>query len=198
MKIRQKIFLVVLPLIILPLGISQAASYAAAIRGINRAAREFFDFKNSELQKYTENQWNLLVENGYAGRPDMVEAAQNAVEIYAKSIVLSDTEIIFAVNEAGDLVMATSDLRILPAEKEKLLDLVGDEAPGLLQARIGGKDRVFSSFWFTPFGWHLVLSEDRDQFYQDADSITVFTFITLGVASAAAIVLLFFFTRFLT
>jgi class 3 adenylate cyclase/HAMP domain-containing protein len=198
MKIRVKIFLVVLPLVILPLCISQAASYSAAVRGVDRAAREFFNFKIAELQKYAENQWALLVENGYAGRSDMVEAAQNAVEIYARSIILSDTEIIFAVNEAGDLVMGTAALEILPEEKEALLALLGEENPGMLQAPLGGKDRIFRSFWFTPFGWHIALSEERDSFYRDVDAITFHTIVAAVCASAAAILLLIFFSRFLT
>jgi class 3 adenylate cyclase/HAMP domain-containing protein len=198
MRIRTKIFLVVLPLILLPLGISQAASYSAAVRGIDRAAREFFNFKIAELQKYAENQWALLVENGYEGRADMVEAAHKAVEIYAESLILSHTEIIFAVNESGEMVMKTSALELFSGEQEALLALLEDEQGGMLQARIGGKDRIFRSFWFTPFGWHILLSEERESFYRDADAITFLTVVTAACASAAAIVLLIFFSRFLT
>ncbi|MDR0669391.1 MAG: adenylate/guanylate cyclase domain-containing protein [Treponema sp.] len=198
MKIRAKIFLVVLPLIILPLCISQAASYSAAVRGIDRAAREFLDFKIAELQTYAENQWSLLVENGYAGRSDMVEAARIAVETYARGIILNDTEIIFAVDGAGDLVMKTRDLEILPEETGDLLAILENEDTGLLQARIGGKERIFRAFWFTPFGWNIILSEERDSFYRDADVITFLTIITAACASAAAVLLLAFFSRFLT
>ncbi|MDR0731910.1 MAG: HAMP domain-containing protein [Treponema sp.] len=198
MKIRVKIFLVVLPLIILPLCISQAASYSAAVRGIDRAAREFLDFKIAELQKYAENQWSLLVENGYAGRSDMVEAAQIAVETYARSIIVNDTEIIFALDGTGGLVMKTLDPGILPEETGDLLGILENEDSGLLQARIGGKERIFRSFWFTPFGWHIVISEERDSFYRDAEAITSLTIITAACASAAAVLLLIFFSRFLT
>jgi class 3 adenylate cyclase/HAMP domain-containing protein len=198
MKIRTKIFLVILPLVILPLCISQTASYSAAIRGIDRAARDFFDFKIGELQKYAENQWALLVENGYAGRKDMVEAARNAVKIYAESIILSDTEIIFAVDKEGSLAMGTSALEFLPGERETLLGFLENENPLMIRARIGGKDRIIRSFWFTPFGWHLAISEERDSFYREADSITFLTLITAGSAAAAAVLLLVVFSRFLT
>ncbi|MDR2746079.1 MAG: HAMP domain-containing protein [Treponema sp.] len=198
MKIRTKIFLVVLPLVILPLCISQIASYSAAIRGIDRAARDFFDFKIGELQKYTENQWALLVENGYAGRKDMVEAAQNAVKLYAESIILSDTEIIFAVDGNGEPVMGTAALEFLPGEKETLLGLLENENPLMIQTRIGGKERIIRSFWFTPFGWHFAVSEERNSFYREADFITFITLITAGSAAAAAILLLVVFSRFLT
>ncbi|MDR0399881.1 MAG: HAMP domain-containing protein, partial [Treponema sp.] len=198
MKIRIKIFLVVLPLVILPLCVSQIASYSAAIRGIDGAAREFFNFKIAELEKYAENQWALLVENGYAGRADMVEAAQNAVRIYAESIILSATEIIFALDKEGSLAMTTSALEILPGEKETLLRFLENEDPLIIRARAGGKERIIRSFWFTPFGWHLAISEERDTFYRDADSITFLTLIAAGSAAAAAVLLLFIFSRFLT
>ena len=91
MKIRQKIFLVVLPLIIVPLLITVTTTFLSASTGITRLAHQLLDFKLRELKKYADNQWSLLVENNYAGRPDMVQAAQKAVERYGQSIIISDT-----------------------------------------------------------------------------------------------------------
>jgi class 3 adenylate cyclase/HAMP domain-containing protein len=198
MKIRIKIFLVVLPLIIVSLCVAEGASYFAALKGINRVTRQFFDFKLGELQKYTENQWALLVENNYAGRPDMIAAAQNAVESYSRSILLSDTEIIFALDREAKVVMSTRPLEILPGEEAALLALAGEENEGLLRARIGGRERVFQSFYFTPFDWYIILSEERSAFYRDADSITSLTLIMLPASVGAAVILLILFTRLLT
>ncbi|GHV92038.1 hypothetical protein AGMMS50268_25410 [Spirochaetia bacterium] len=198
MKIRLKIILVVLPLIIVTLCIAQAASYFAALNGINKVTRQFFDFKTGELKKYTENQWSLLVENDYAGRPDMVAAAKSAVESYAQSIILSDTEIIFALDDAGNISMGTSAVEILSAEQAPLLAMLNEETEGLLQAAIGGRDRVFRAFYFTPFGWYIILSEERAAFYREADAITAQTIIMLISSSLVAVALLFFFSQFLT
>ncbi|MDR0450932.1 MAG: HAMP domain-containing protein, partial [Treponema sp.] len=199
MKIRIKIFLVVLPLIIVSLCVAEGASYFAALKGINRVTRQFFDFKIGELQKYTENQWSLLVENNYAGRPDMIAAARNAVESYARSILLSETEIILALDGEARVVMSTRPLEILPEERGPLLALLGEEEnEGLLRARMGGGERVFRSFYFTPFGWHLVLSEERSAFYRDADSITSLALIMLLASAGAAAILLVLLSRLLT
>jgi class 3 adenylate cyclase/HAMP domain-containing protein len=198
MKIRIKIFLVVLPLIIVSLCVAEGASYFAALKGVNRITRQFFDFKLGELQKYTENQWALLVENNYAGRPDMVAAAQNAVESYSRSILLSETEIIFALDGEARVAMSTQPLELLSGEAAPLLALLGEENEGLLRARIGGRERVFRSFYFTPFGWYMILSEERSAFYRDADSITGLTVIMLLASVAAAVILLILFTRLLT
>ncbi|MDR3139879.1 MAG: adenylate/guanylate cyclase domain-containing protein [Treponema sp.] len=198
MSIRSKIILVVLPLIITTLFLAEAASYFTAVNGITRLARTFLDFKAEGLEKYAESQWALLVENNYAGRPDMIAAAQKAVEIYARSIILSDTEIILALDEDGAIVMSTSPAGLLPEEKPPLLDLLREGHGGILSADIGGVTRVFQAFYFVPFRWQVLLTEERAAFYRDVDAITFQTAVMIAGASLAAVVILFLFARLLT
>ncbi|MDR2048761.1 MAG: adenylate/guanylate cyclase domain-containing protein [Treponema sp.] len=198
MRIQAKIFLVVFPLIIVTLTLAEAASYFSAVNGVTRIAQTFLGFKASELKKYADSQWDLLAENNYDSRPDMIAAAQEAVMSYAKSITLSDTEIIIALNNTGNTVAATSSLEIHDEERPPLLALLEEEDGGLLNAKLGGKDRVFRAFYFIPFQWHFLLTEERSVFYADAERIAVQTAITLAAALAAAAALLILFTRRLT
>jgi len=198
MKIRQKIFLVVLPMVIVILILAQTASYFNAVNGVTRLARQLLGFKLGELEKYADNEWSLLVENNYAGKPDMMAAAKKAVELYGQSIVLTDTEIIFAVDDTGEIAMATSDLEIRPEEKDPLLDLLKTEKQGLQNAYIGGEKRIFAAFYFTPFQWHILISEKYDVFYHDANNITRQTIITLCVSALVTVILLFLISRHLT
>jgi class 3 adenylate cyclase/HAMP domain-containing protein len=198
MKLRVKIFLVVLPLIIVTLSLTEIASYFHAVNGVTRLAKQLLGFKQGELEKYAENQWELLVENNYAGRPDMVAAAEVAVEMYARSIILSDTEVIFALDAEGNLAMSTSPLQITPDEQGALLSLLQTGEGGLLTAVLEGEKRVFQSFFFTPFQWYLLISEKSDVFYRDANQITIQTIITLGAAIALAVILLLLVARRLT
>ena len=198
MKIRLKMFLVVLPLIIVPLVLAETASYFHAVNGVTRLAKELLGFKLGELEKFADRQWALLVENNYAGRPDMVEAAKKAVEQYGRSIILSDSEIIFALDSDGSLAMASSDPGLLPTEKFPLLRILGEENQGLLTAVIGGERRIFQSFYFTPFDWHIIISEEEQVFYRDTRSITVQTLITLCAAVAVAVIFLILITSHLT
>jgi len=191
-------FLVVLPLIIVPLVLAETASYFHAVNGVTRLARRFLSFKLGELEKFTDNQWSLLVENNYAGRPDMTEAAKKAVENYARGIILNDSEIIFAVDKSGSVVMASSDPGILPSEKEPLLNLLLEENQGLQAAVIGGEKRIFQSFYFTPFDCYILISEKEQVFYNDAKNIASQTVITLCAAVTAAVFLLILITRGLT
>ena len=121
MNIRLKMFLVILPLVIVTLTLAQVAAYFNAVNGVTRLARQLLSFKLGELEKYADNQWSLLVENGFAGRPDMVEAAKTAVEIFGRSITLSDSERIFAVDQAGNVDMANTPIIIRDREKGPLL-----------------------------------------------------------------------------
>jgi class 3 adenylate cyclase/HAMP domain-containing protein len=194
MKIRLKMFLVILPLIIVTLALAEIASYFNAVNGVTRLARQLLGFKLGELEKYADNQWSLLVENNYAGRPDMVEAAKKAVEIYAQSIILSNTELIFAVDGAGNVVMASSladrPFELQEKEKAPLLRMLQAENPGLQNTIIGGEKRVFQAFHFSPFQWYLLISEKNDVFYYDANRIALQTLITLGISIVITSVLL--------
>jgi len=183
-------FLVILPLIIVTLALAQTASYFNAVNGVTRLARQLLGFKLGELEKYADNQWSLLVENNYAGRPDMVEAAQKAVEIYAQSVILSGTERIFAVDGAGNVVMTSAPLEMQEREKAPLLRQLSEENPGLQNAVIGGEKRVFQAFHFSPFQWYLLISEKNDVFYYDANRIALQTLITLIISVVITSVLL--------
>jgi len=194
MKIRYKLFLVILPLIIVPLILAETASYFHAINGVTRLARQLLGFKLGELEKFANSQWELLVENNYAGRPDMIEAAKKAVEQYGSSVILNKSEIIFALDSGGNLSMATSDILIHPSEKEALLKILREENPGLQTAVIAGEKRIFQSFYFIPFNWYILISEEEKVFYSDANSIAIQTIITLAVSVAAAVILLIFIT----
>jgi class 3 adenylate cyclase/HAMP domain-containing protein len=199
MRIKFKIIMVVLPLIVITLILTQAASYFAAINGVNRVMERFLGFKMSETQKYADNQWLLLVENDYAGRDDMAAAAKNAVEIFAKSIVVSQTEVIFALDEAGNVSMQTSDsFSISTAEKSDLVNLLNQENNGLMSASIGGKERVFRAFYFPPFRWYIVLSEEKTTFYSSADKIALQIILVTLASALAAVVLLIVFSNMLT
>jgi len=191
-------FLVVLPLLIVPLVLAETASYFHAVNGVTRLERQLLGFKLGELEKFANSQWALLVENNFAGRTNMVEAAKKAVEQYGQSIILTDSEIIFAIDESGNVAMATSDPGLLEIEKGELLRILGEENHGLQTAVIGSEKRIFQSFYFTPFGWHILISEKESVFLSDARNIAIQTIITLCAAIAAAVALLLFITGRLT
>lgn len=198
MSIRLKIVLVVLPILVVAVVLAGMTSQMIASRAVTRVATEFLDFKASELEKYAESQWNLIVENGVADRPDMVAAARAGVEAFALGIVRSDTEAIVAVGPDGAVRMRTSSVEALAGEAESLAALYASGTRGFQLLRLGGVERAASGFPFGPFGWYALVTEERDAFYGDVDAIVRGTAAILAVSLAAAVVLVLLFVRHMT
>ena len=201
MSIRLKIVLIVVPLIVATLLLTGISSYFAATAGISRIAKDFLGFKAQELQKQAESQWGLLVSNKLTDRPEMVAATQAAVEGYARTIILSATELILAVGEDGAVKMGTEEL---PAgfyqdgEQAALAALAKARSTDLLTITLGGRERVAKGFWFAPFGWYIVVTEERAAFYGQVNQITFRTLIILGVSIGAGILLVLLLANYLT
>jgi len=198
MSIRLKIILVVLPLIVTTLLLTGASSFFSATNAITGVAKEFLGFKAAELQKYATSQWTLLVENNMTERPSMVSATKAAVQSYADSIVRSATEVIFALDEQGQVVMATGEVMVQESEREELLELAGAGSTDLVTLPVGGVSRVAKGFPFPPFGWYVLVSEARDTFYSKIDEITVRTAVILAGAIALGLVMILVFAGYLT
>ena len=198
MSIRLKIVLIVLPLIITTLLLTGASSFFSATNAITGIATEFLGFKAAEFQKYAESQWLLLVENNMTERPAMVEATQAAMESYANSIVRSDTEVIFALEDDLDLAMETGELAIEEDEREALREIVESRTGDLITPRISGKERVAKGFYFEPFDWYILVSEERDTFYSQVNQITQRTGIILIGAIILGVVMVLIFAGYLT
>jgi adenylate cyclase len=198
MSIRLKIILIVLPLVVATLVLTGFSSYFAASNGISRVAREFLAFKSSQLRKHAESQWTLLVENGLTGRPEMVEATREAVASYAASLATSATELTAAFALDGSVLMATGELVLAGGEREAVTSLALAKNTDYLTVNLGGVQRVGKGFWFEPFGWYVLVTEERSAFYAAVNEIWVRTLIILGASIAAAVVLVLVFTGWLT
>jgi class 3 adenylate cyclase/HAMP domain-containing protein len=198
MSIRLKIILIVLPLVVATLVLTGGSSYFAASNGVSRVAREFLAFKASQLRKHAESQWTLLVENGLTGRTEMVEATREAVASYAATLATSATELTAAFGTDGSVLMATGDVALASGEREAVASLAQEKNTDYLTVDLGGVKRVGKGFWFEPFGWYVLVTEDRAAFYAGVNEILVRTLIILGVAIAAAVVLVLVFAGWLT
>ncbi len=198
MSIRLKIVLIVLPLIITTLLLTGASSFFSATNAITGVAQEFLGFKAEELQKYAESQWLLLVENNMTERPTMVAATEAAVQSYANSIVRSATEAIFALNDRLEVVMATSQVAIQEGEREALAKIVASRTTELITPRIGGTERVAKGFYFEPFDWYVLVTEERETFYSQVNQITQRTGIILIAAIVIGVIMVLVFASYLT
>jgi class 3 adenylate cyclase/HAMP domain-containing protein len=198
MRIRAKIISIVLPLIIVTLTLAGFSAYFASASGISEIARNFLGFKAEELEKYTENQWKLLVDNDFTDRPDMVEATKSGVEAFAYSIIRSDTELILAFNGEGRIVMQTGDLEISSLEQRQIRMLIEEQSNDLKDILLGSVDRVGKGFWFEPFGWYILVTEERDTFYSSVNRITTQTIGIIAGGVLIALIMLAWLSHLLT
>jgi adenylate cyclase len=198
MSIRVKIVLIVVPLIIATLALTGVSSYFSASNGITRIAKDFLGFKAQELQAQAESQWRLLVDNNLAGKPEMVAATQQAVEGYARSIVRTSTELILAAKPDGMVQMSTGGITLQPGEQQKIAELAGKKSTDLVTVRLGGMDRVVKGFWFEPFSWYVLVTEERAAFYEMVNQIAIRTGIILVAAILGGVALVLLFSSYLT
>ncbi|HTP59896.1 MAG TPA: adenylate/guanylate cyclase domain-containing protein [Spirochaetia bacterium] len=198
MRIRSKFISIVLPILVVGTIIGGISAHSIARNAVTRVTVRLMSFKTDQLSQYLESQWRILVENQMSGRQDMIHAAQAGVETYARTLLLSDTELIFALDKDGAVAMATGDVRLSDPEKSALQHTVLPVDRSLVSIRVGGVERVASGFAFEPFGWSVYSTEARDAFYQDVTRITWQTVFLTAAACAVAIVLVFLFVRVLT
>jgi len=198
MSIRAKIVLIVLPLIIAPLLVTGYVSSLSARNGITRVATSLLRFKQEELLSYASSQWSLLVSNNLVGNEEFVEAGKDAVQSFARNMVRSTTELILAVDAGGNLVMATGEIELTADETQELQALLAEEAFGWQQLSLGGSERVAQVAPFEPFGWNILVTEQREAFYQTINQMYLQTGIILSVSSALAVALLLVFSYLLT
>jgi len=197
-SIRLKIILIVVPLIIATLVLTSLSSFFSATNAVTGIAKDFLGFKADQLSNQAQSQWGLLVTNNLSTQPEMIAATQSAVQGYAQSIIRSPTEVIAAFDSTGKVVMSTSDVTIQPSEIAALQGLISTKSTELANIRLGGKDRVVKGFWFDPFGWYMMVTEERSTFYSKVNQITERSSIILGAAIVLAVVLMLIFARYLT
>ena len=198
MSIRTKIIFIVLPLIASALLITGAISSLSARSGMTRIAMESLGFKSQELKKYAQNQWNLLTSNNLDQRPEYVEVAQSAFASYSKSIISTRTELIFAINQDILIVMSTENMELSVDEKLVLRNLFKIKQEGWIELKAGGKERVGSAFFFEPFQWYSLITEDKATFYKEVSQIFNQSIIILSASLFITIILLLLFSGYLT
>jgi adenylate cyclase len=198
MRIRLKIILTVLPLLIATILLTGIASSYSARAGISRIAVEFLGFKAQELKKYADSQWNLLEVNQLTGRSDYVAAAQSAVLAYARTVVRSETELILALDPEGGIALATGEVALAEAEKSRLLAAMEAGESGWLELSVGGRERVAQAFFFAPWRWYVLVSEETAAFYREVAEITTRSTVILGVSILLSLLLLLVFAGYLT
>ncbi|MDR2485952.1 MAG: HAMP domain-containing protein [Treponema sp.] len=198
MRIRSKILFVVLPLLTVAVVMVGIVSYVLAASSVNHLAMEFFTFMAEEITNYADGQWNLLVENNAAGDPFMEGAAKQAVENFSQGILRSDTQVIFALDTQGDLVMQAGPISPSEEERKALMSYISAGAQEFITIHVGNKTRAAYTIPFGPFSWQIFVTEERSTFYGRVEEIfRTSLYILIGTLAGGTLILLIM-ARYLT
>ena len=207
MNIRPKIIFVVFPLIIAPLALAAFVSHLSAKSGITIVATNFLQFKSQTLNNYIESQWNLLISNDLEDKPQYQDAAKETISGFAKSLIRSSTELIFAVDSTGEIVMTTGanppksisnpQSQAKTATGAKTLDSVSG-AKWTDSLIINEIRRIAYSQYFTPWEWTVYVSEEWDTFYNPVIRNSIIISIIAAISLGLSLVLLVTATRAVT
>lgn len=202
MGVRFKIILVVLPLLLVSMVLLGTSSALSARGGITGLAIEFLGFKAEELETFSNNQWNLLVNNDLQDRPDLQRVTRQTIGTHAVEMIRSATELTLAV-EGGEFLafssrpMEQTDIR--EEEWEVISRLYSERYRGWTELVIRGVPRVGYTFYFEPFSWQFLVTETHESFYGTVNEIVrrtvVITTAVLAVSAAMLIILAGFITR---
>lgn len=196
MKISTKVLLVVLPLLIFPFLLIGVTSFISARTGITKVAKEFLSYKATEMFKYCRRQEEILTETGLIAIEGYRELAQSSAEEYADTIRLSETGYFFAFDSEGEIVFPEADRGNI-GEEDFFSEITGNKK-GLLTFSYRGSNRVGYFVYFEPWDWYIVLSENEEIFYQDANNIKKQVAYTMGITLVFAIGLILLFIKKVT
>jgi class 3 adenylate cyclase len=198
MNIRAKTVLVVLPLIITPLVLTGVVSSLSARNGITSVATQFLRFKSEQLVDYAVGQWELLEQNDLAGNDAFVRAAEEAVRSFAANVTRSETELIFAVDEDGAVVMSTGTVNLQLGERLRIRQMARERETGWHSLPIDGVERVAHAASLGSFGWLVLVTEERSTFYESTNQIVYQMMMILAGSLVVSVSLLLVFTGILT
>ena len=167
-------------------------SYLSARNGITAVASDFLRFKSQTLIDYMDGQWSLLTDNNLDTEQEYIEAARGAVNTFAASLVRSSTELIFAVDSSGN-VMMTSDAE--SGESKFYPELTGDPplhgGEWTSSLKLNNQRRVAYVDSFAPWGWTFYVTEVWDSFYSPVTRIAILIGVIGAISLTLALIFLF-------
>ncbi|MGQ9630233.1 MAG: adenylate/guanylate cyclase domain-containing protein [bacterium] len=208
MSIRTKLILVILPLIIVPLVYVGVTSYMSARLGISKSASKLLAVDANKMLDYVSRQNQILLDTGLIEDKAFVEAAKGSAEDQAREIVKdieSPTAYISVHDSQGVMIIHPE------AKGENLADetfvketfrrrdgVVAGRDSGWIEFTWRGRRRVGAFTYFQPWDWYILISDNDEAFYSNANNIGVQVAIIMGVTLPLAVVLVFLFVARLT
>jgi len=170
--IRLKTIITILPLLIASLAALGTASIFTARSGMMRLAMRNLAFKAEILKQYGDEQWSLLVSQGFSSDPDFRLAAQKSLVSRARGLLREDSEWFLALDLDGNLAMSVSRGRVPRSAPGDLVGVMRGGVTGSISFGKGREKSYGQSFYFEPFGWYIVVSDRASSIFAETNRLT--------------------------
>lgn len=194
--LRTKALLFILPLVITIVAASGTLASFASREAVTRVTTRLMAYKAEQLRDFAYSQWEVIEELGFEDDPDYRAAAEAAIQSYAGSLLRSETELVFALDQSAVVVLTSGGRSALEGEYPELLELAEQSGAGWFSESVAGAPRLGQLFFFEPFDWWFFVTELRSRFFTDVRSITTTHGLILLVAIIVATALVSLFVGF--
>ena len=194
--LRTKLYLLILPLILVVVLLSGVLSSLAARSVLVPIATRLLAYKAEQLRDYAYSEWEALGALGLSETDEYRAAAEESFRSYATSLLRTESEMILVVDDDGRSVMVIGAAppadSAAPAADARVRDL----SLGWFSGDLLGEDRVGVVFRFDPYGWRVAVTERQAVFFTESQAI-VRTHIGISlVATIATIALVWVFVGY--
>ncbi len=198
MTIRSKIIYVFLPLLVVPLILTLLVGVLSTRNGITHIASQQMAFKSRILNQFMENQWLLLVNNGFSENEAYLSVSKKTIEDYAGTLVENREELIFALDALGNVTMNTGDFDMAPETGLSISSEFKDQGKKWIEFSMGKERFVSDVTAFEPYGWTVVNAVQREFFFGYIMTMVMRILLIFLISLTASVILLIFFSGYLT
>ncbi len=164
-SLRTKALMIILPVIVSSLVISNYLAKDAFEKTLNNAGMQFMAYKTGQLRKYADMQWGFLLENKFDKDQVYLNAMRQAVLSYSMGMAEEGSEAVLSVTGDAVIDISTEKLDIKPDEKKELEKIIHEKKEGWVGINLGGQAWVGYVFYYQPLDWYVFILEKKSNFY---------------------------------
>ncbi len=207
MRIQSKIFLVIIPLVLITLTTSGAISALSAYFGLKHLGIQYQSLKAYQIEQYMNNQWNILQDSKIETTKSYLEVFAKDIISFSSSLIRSNSEIIFIVDTQNAIKASTSPNTVSTEnalDAQSVVKAMKDKNAEITRKwieksfMIDNQKYIGYFFIFEPLQWTIFVTESQEKFFQSVRNIVYITLSVIVISLLIGIFIIIMFTRALT
>jgi response regulator RpfG family c-di-GMP phosphodiesterase len=163
-SIKAKLLIMIVPLLFCSYFISSYITITTSKKSLSDLSTRFMRYKSEQIQNYAFDQWENFNKSSFADEPVYAEIIRKSIGTYARGIIREDSELIFALENTGELVFSTSSINI---DRNIGLTVLYDTPvryETLEEFLIDDKKYVGLRAELSDFNWQVFLLEEKQSY----------------------------------